>query len=847
VSVPGIAVCGDGRGAHVSMEAGARLGGSTAGARALQVERAMTDTVWLDLRQAARTLLRRPLFAGIAVLSAALGIGANTAIFTAVDATLLRPLPYRDPERLVLVGEARGDGSVGNVGYLTFDDWRRRTHSFESMALLRSWFPTLGEGGDPQRVPALRVSWNYFRLLGASPSLGRDFRPEDDHEASWRVLILSDALWRRRFGASPAVLGRSVEMNGRAYTVVGVMPPSYEPILSAHFYEAAEMWAPLGYEATGESSCRTCGHLKAVARLAPGATKEGARADLATVHEALRREFPREYTGAGPAVVRLGDELSRRVRPALVVLMGAVGFVLLIACANVASLLLTDATRRQRDFAIRAALGAGRGRVVRAVLAEAMLLAAAGGALGLTAAQWGVAGLARMAPAHVRGLEHAALDGRVLAFAAFVTAATGLLFGLFPALRVARFDLQSVLRKEGRGVTGGSRRVRSLIVGAEIALSLVLLAGAGLMMRTMAGLLRVDPGFDAHHVLTAEISFVGPAYAEDEKVAALTEQIVARLKSLPGVETAAASGQVPLGGNFDTRGFHVEGRATNPAEAPSVELYSVTPDYFAALRIPLRRGRIFNRADTAAGLPVLVVSETTARQVWPGADPIGQRVRTGSADRGPWRTVIGVVGDVRHYDLASAPSLQMYTPQAQLTDSYLVLVARARADAAALGGPLEAEVHRIASDVPVSRVRTLESLVERSTAQRRFVLMLLGVFAGVALLMAAVGVYGVVAYSVADRAHELGIRVALGATRAHVTRLVMARGMLVSAAGTLAGLLLAVGLGRSLEALLFGVSPVDHLTFATAASTQLAVSLAAHYGPLRRALRIDPAESLRQQ
>jgi putative ABC transport system permease protein len=527
--------------------------------------------------------------------------------------------------------------------------------------------------------------------------------------------------------------------------------------------------------------------------------------------------------------------------------MGAVGFVLLIACANVASLLLTDATRRQRDFAIRAALGAGRTRIVRAVLAEAMLLAAAGGALGLLVSQWGVAGLARLAPAQVRGLEHAALDGRVLIFAAALTAATGLLFGLLPALRVARFDLQSVLRKEGRSVTGGSRGVRSLVVAAEIALSLVLLAGAGLMIRTMAGLLRVDPGFDPHHVLTAEISFVGPAYAEDEKVAALGDQIVAGLRALPGVEAAAASGQVPLGGNFDTRGFHVEGRSSNPAEAPSVERYSVTPDYFAALRIPLRRGRLFDRTDTAGGLPVLLVSEATARQVWPGADPIGQRVRTGSADRGPWRTVVGVVGDVRHYDLASAPTLPMYIPQAQLTDSYLVLVVRSRGDAAALARPLEAEVHRVASDVPVSRVRTLESLVERSMAQRRFVLALLGVFAALALLMAAVGVYGVVSYAVADRAHELSIRVALGATRAHVTRLVMAQGLAVTAAGLAGGLVLAVALGRTLEALLFEVTPFDAHTFAAAAAAQLAVSVAAHYGPVRRALRIDPAESLRQQ
>jgi putative ABC transport system permease protein len=799
-----------------------------------------------DVRYAARLLARAPGFAAVALLTLALGIGANTAIFSVLNAVLLRPLPYADPDRLVMIGDRRPNGSAGNVGYLTFLDWRARNHTFEDMALIRSWTPTLVANGEPERINGLRVSANLFGMLGVRPALGRDFTAAEDTPAGWQSLILSDSLWRRRFGADPAAIGRVITMNDRQFTIVGVMPPSFEPLISERFYQRADMWAMVGYDRTLTSACRSCQHLKAIGRMKAGVPLEAARADIDGVQASLRRELPGEYPPGTMTLVPLRDELTGAIRPALAVLMGAVGFVLLIACANVASLLLARIARREHDLALRAALGASRARLVRQLMVESALLAFAGGALGVAIGAAAVPFLIHFAPPTIARVASAQLDGRVLGFSMALTIATAFLFGLVPALRASRINLQASLHGDGRKTahapTSFSRR---FLVAADVALAVVLLIGAGLMIRSVGNLVGVNPGFDANGVLTMQISMVGTAYAKDEAVVLKTDQMVARLKALPGVEAAASAGQIPLGGNVDTWGFHIEGRPSGPDD-PSVERYSVTPEYFSVMRIPLRRGRLFTDADRAGVENVMIVGDETARTLWPGGDPIGRHVRIGGYN-GPLRTIVGIVGDVRHQELAAPPTMQMYTPQAQLTDSYLTMVVRSAGDPAALAGEARRAIWSVASDVPIYEVAPLEELVARSVGSRRFVMVLLELFGAVALLMTAIGVYGVISYSVAERTREIGIRAALGAAPGDIVRLIVGGGLAVVSAGLVVGIVVAMAATRFLESSLFEVSATDPATFVAVAGILLLVALVAQGVPIARAMRVDPSIALRQE
>jgi putative ABC transport system permease protein len=777
----------------------------------------------------------------------ALGIGANAAIFSVVNSVLLAPLPYADPARLVTIGERQPDSSAGNVGYSTFLDWRDRSRSFEQMAIIRSWQPTLLVNGEPERIPAMRVSWNFFRTLGVTPAIGRDFRADEDNPDRWRVLIISDRLWRRRFGADPSVIGRVVMMNDRDYTIVGVMPSAFEPLISEHFYQAADMWAALGYDRSLNYACRTCQHLKAIGRLNAGVAREAARAEVDAIHTELRRQFPAEYAPETVTLVPLNEELTGNLRPALMVLMGAVAFVLLIACANVANLLLARMSRREHDLALRTALGASRGRLVRQLLAENVLLAAAGGVGGVLLAAVTVPLLTSVAPASVARLTDAQVDGRVIAFSALVSLATAVVFGLLPALRASRIDLRQSIHGDGRKTAHAPTSVaRRLLVAADVALAMVILAGAGLMIRSVDRLIGVDPGFDPDHVLTMQISMVGQAYAKNEVVAAKTDEMVAKLRELPGVTAVAAAGQIPLGGNGDRWGFHVQGRPSS-ADDPSVERYSVTPEYFTVMRIPLRRGRLFTEADRASSESVMLVGEQTARTLWPGIDPIGQHVRIGSATEGPWRTIVGIVGDVRHRELAAPPTMQMYAPQAQLTDSFLTFVMRSNGDASILANEARRAIWSVASDVPVYQVAPLADLVAMSVGPRRFVMLLLGCFGAVALLLTAVGLYGVISYTVNERTREIGVRAALGASHADIVRLVVGGGIRVVVAGLIAGVVTAAVSTRYLEGSLYGTSATDPATFAVVAVVLLLVTLAAQGIPILRALRVDPAVALRQE
>jgi putative ABC transport system permease protein len=760
---------------------------------------------------------------------------------------LLRQLPYTQPDRLVTVGDRGADGMSSNVGFTTVVDWRTRSRTFESLALMRSWTPTLVVAGEAERLPAVRVSWNYFEMMGVRPVLGRGFVADDDRPDHWRVVLLSDQLWRRRFGADPSIVDRTIVMNDRQYRVVGVMPASFEPLDAARYYQRAELWAPIGYDVSTPDACRSCRHLRAFGRLKQGVTVAQAAAEMNTIREQLRREHPNDYEAGTIAVVPLADALTRAVRSALLLLLGAVGLVLLIACANVASLLLARSFTRQRELALRAVLGAGRARIVRQLLTESAVLSALGAAAGVALASIAVRAIGALAPVSLPRTEHLGIDARPLAFTAVVTVLTAVVFGLLPAWRSAS-GLHRNLPGSRTDVSGRSRARVALVV-VDLILALVLLAGAGLMVRTMGALTHASPGFDPQRLLTLQLSLVGQAYAEDPAVAAFQDRLLEKVRALPGVEAAALASQVPLGGNDDCWGFHARGRTKiNTAEDPCIERYGVTPDYLRAMVIPLRAGRFFTPDDRASSAPVIVISESTARAVWGSDDPIGAEIRIGDARQGPWRQVVGIVADTHHADVTAAPTAAMYTPESQVTDSFLVAAIRTSTqDSASLAAPVRAVVRELDPSVPVYDVATMNALVAKSSAQQMFVMRLLSGFACVAVLLAAIGLYGVVSHGVAQRTREVGLRLALGATRGDVLRLVVAQGSVVVALGVTGGVAAALLAMRYLQTLVFGVSPTDPATLAAAAAILTLVALAAHAVPIRRALRIDPASALRHE
>ena len=832
-------------------EARTRLGGVAQVSEAYADQRTLPalESFFQDARYGIRMLLRAPGFTIAALVTLALGIGANTAIFSVVNTVLLRPLPYAEPHRLVVLGDRGQNGRASNTDFTTFSDIRDRNQTFESLALMRSWWPTLVAGGEAERLPAVRVSWTFFSMLGVRPALGRDFLPEEDRPDRRRVVILSDGLWRRRFAADPAIVGRTIRMNDVGFQVVGVMPPDFEPLISGHFYASAQIWAPIGYDTSLREACRGCQHLKGIGRLRSDVTTHQAIADLNGIRRQLAVEHPTDYPPGEMTALLLGDEIAGAVRTPLFILFGAVGFVMLIACANVANLLLSRAAGRSREIAVRAALGAGRARLVRQLLTESTILGLAGGALSLAVAEVVVRGVATIAPVSIPRLDRVAIDGTVLAFTLALSALTGFGFGLVPALRGSSFRLRESLASDTRTGTGaGSYRARHLLVIADLALALVLLAGAGLMLKSVKGLMLADPGFSADRVLTAQFSLVGEAYREDPAVLAFQNRVLEKVTALPGVEAAALAGQVPMGLNWDTWGFHIEGLMhANTAEDPSVQRYSVTPDYFRTMQIPLTRGRLIGTSDVTNGLPVVVISESTAK-LWSGADPIGRRVRIGGPTS-PWRTVIGIVGDVRHVrlDEDTQQSAAMYLPQSQVTDSFLVLALKAKgAEPERLTPAIRGILKDLDPAVPVYDVARLDDLLTRSFADRRFVMRLLGAFSVLALLLAAVGLYGVVSYTVSQRTREMGLRVALGARPSDILRLVLGGGLGTVAAGLGVGLGGAFLLTRFLDSMLFNVPANDPTAIIGAVITLASVAVVAHWLPARRALRIDPAIALRQ-
>ena len=800
-----------------------------------------------DLGFGLRMLRNSPAFALVAIVTLALGIGANTAIFSVIHGVLLKPLPFPQQDQLMTVWEKSDDGGRSNTSWANFMDWNRLNHSFTGIAAVSFWSPTFVGAHDAETLVGFRASSTLFDLLGVKMERGRNFLSSEDVRGNNFVVILSYGFSQRTFGGDSGILGKSVQLGTRAYTVVGVLPADFPSVLSFDPRKPADIYTPLAYDETLPYACRDCRHLRAFGRLKDGVTTAQAEAEINQISANLVREYPTAYSAVGVTLTPLKDYLVGDVKTALWVLLGSVGFVLLIACVNVANLLLAWAARRQREVALRAALGARRTRMVRQFLTESLLLSFLGGGFGILLAWSGVALLQRIRLANLPRLQNVQIDGWTFAFTFGISLLTGLAFGLLPAFRASRLDLNEALKESGKSTAGKERhRLRSALVFADVALALLLLTGAGLMMKSFVRLLEVNPGFDPSHTLTLTLSLWGPKSA-DEPAVAFFDQVLRRVRTLPGVESAGIVSQLPLGGNMDMYGVHVEGKSLpNPEEDPSADRYSITPGYLRAMRIPVLRGREFDQHDIATSPMVALVNESMARQFWPGEDPIGKRFRMGDT-KGPWKTVVGVVGDVLHKGLDAPHTIQVYLPNTQFTDSMVILAVRTSNEPASIAAAVRSEIAALDPQVPVSEVATMDEVVSASVANQRFGALLFVLFGVIALVLTTVGIYGVISYGVAQRTHEIGIRLALGAGSREVLSLIVSEAMKPALLGAALGLCAAFGLTRLLTRLLYNVKPTDPLVFAAVLLLLIAVAWLASYIPARRATRVDPIVALRYE
>jgi putative ABC transport system permease protein len=789
-------------------------------------------------------LWKSPGFTAVIVLALGIGIGATTAIFSVVNAILLRALPYGDPDRIVMVwmDNRKLDLDQDFHSYPNYADYRDQNQTFDEIAAFNDRSFNLTGSGDPERIIGAWSSANLFSVLGTEPAIGRVFTVEEEEPGKDLVVVLSHGLWQRRFGGDPAIVGQQVSMNGVNRTVIGIMPPQF-----AFPRKETEVWVPLAINQNLKNA-RGAFFLKSVGRLKPEVSLEQAQADTKTIATRLAQEY--DYLSSyGVNLVRLHDQIVGNVRPALLVLLGAVAFVLLIACANVANLLLARAAVREREIAIRTALGAGRWRIVRQLLTESLLLSLAGGALGLLLAFWGLDVLVALSPQDIPRLDQIRIDGRVLAFTLLVSLLTGLIFGLAPALQASKPDLNESLKEGGRGSTGGihGSRVRSILVISEIALSLILLIGAGLMIRSFQRLLEFDLGFNPERLLTLKVQLAGSRYGQGQQVVSFYDQLLQRVESLPGVESAGAVSDVFLSKTPNSTTFSLEGRPDPPpAEDIEVPFDSISPNYFRVMGIPLLKGREFDHRDVADAPGVVIINDTFARMFFPGEEPVGRRFRY-RGDNNPWLTIVGVVADMRRTGFDSEVRPETFLPYAQNPSGRLTLIVRASSDPSALVGSIRSEVSQIDPGQAVYDVKTMDKWLGEMVSQRRFNMMLLAIFAGVALILAAVGIYGVISYSVTQRTHEIGIRIALGAARRDVMRLVVGQAAKLTGVGLGAGLVAAFALTRLMTSLLYGVSATDPVTFALIPFVLAAVALLSSYIPARRAAKVDPMIALRYE
>jgi len=815
------------------------------------------DSLIKDIRFGLRSLAKRPAFTAIAVITLALGIGANSAIFSVVNAVLLRPLPFKDPDRLMVVWERRENSGRANLplsGH-EYAAFKERTNAFEALTLFQPNAFNLTGRGDPVVVDAGEVSTEYFSVVGVPPLLGRTFAPGEDGGGGARVVVLNHKLWTERFGSNPAVINQTVRMDDQSYTVIGVMPPlELMPSVLVPIDLRGEL------RKVGKHSHQVIGRLK------PGVTLDEAQAEVAHVAQLVEKEFPDANRGHGAQVIGLHEMITGEAQLPLLTLFGAVGFVLLIACANVANLLLSRAATRQREMAIRTALGASRWRLIRQTLTESLLLGIFGGGVGLLAAFWLVTLLSKITAVNIPRLETISIDGRVLLATFVFSILTGLLTGLAPAWRNSEPRLSQWIKEGMRGsFNPGRRRISSALVIAEVALAVVLLVGGGLMLKSFVQLLRVEPGFEPHHVLRLDFFLPELKYREPQRQVAFYNELLARLQTLPGVESVGATTNTPLGPAENWSGFAIEGRPNPPqGDQQQAAMRTVSDDYFRTMRIPLRKGRYFNSSDARVALPLVrwfeqqpvperfnepqaapavIINETMARLYWPNEDPVGRRMRIIYS---PWLTIVGVVGDVHHTGLNTPPNPEMYLSQLQEPQSTMAVLARTTGDPLQLAAAAREQLKAMDKDQPVT-VTTMDQLYANSLAGQRFNTSLLGVFAAVALLLAMIGVFGVINYSVAQRTHELGIRIALGAQRRDVFRLVVGQGLLLALVGVGVGAAGAVALTRLIAGLLYGVSPTDGPTFVVVSLLVTAVAFLACYLPARRATRVDPLIALRYE
>src|SRR5882724_1894901 len=814
------------------------------------------ETLFKDIRYGARALWKRPGFTAVAVITLALGIGANTAIFSIVNATLLRPLPFKDPERIVMLWgflpkmaqtTDKLPFSAGNVVAL-----RDQNHSFENLSAFRSWGWQLTGGGEPELLRGARVSFDFFQAVGANPMLGRSFAAEEDMPNRAPIAIISYGLWQRHFGGDQNVIGKTLSLTGQTVMVVGVMPRGFQfpgganMIPGLQFALQNDIWMPLAF--TDEEK-RQQGNLNLalIGRLKPGVSAGQAESEL----RALEQDLPLGKIGYTINALPLQQQMVGKIRKLLLVLLATVALVLLIACANIANLLLARASSRQKEIAIRAAMGAGRIRLIRQLLTESLLLSLGGGALGFLLAVWGSSLLVALIPEDVPRVHEVSVDGRILGFTLLVSFVTGVVFGLAPALQASRLDLNASLKEGMRGTTAGLRqnRLRSLLVVSEVAMALVLLVSAALLIKSFVRLLEVKPGFNPANVLTMDIQLpdLPPSrYAKDEEQTAFFQQLMDRIKALPGVDGASAVVTLPLTGAFESTDLILAGQESLPnAQRPEADYTTVTPDFFRTMQIPLLQGRQFTTQDTKGTPGVIIINDILARMCWPGEDPIGKHFTVGF-EKTP-REIVGVVASIKQTRLDAAGRPAMYMPHLQSPSSGMTVLVRTSGAPLAMAAAVREQVWAIDKNVPVTHLQTMDQVFGDSVAQPRFSMLVVGLFAALALVLASVGIYGVMAYSVSRRAHEIGVRMALGARTGQVLKLVLKEGMTLTLMGIAVGLFGAFALTRLIATLLFGVSAKDPFTFISVAALLAAVALVACYIPARRATKVDPLVALRYE
>jgi putative ABC transport system permease protein len=801
------------------------------------------NTIFQDARYALRTLRRRPAFTVVSAITVALGIGATAAIFGVVDAMLFRPLNYPKPDQIVVLTLTRGSSLREPASYLDYLEWRDQAKAFESVAVARWQSINLTGREQPERLSGNFTTASLFSLLGAKPLAGRLFLPDETEIGSARpVAVISEGLWRRQFGADPATVGGGIVLNGQPFTIVGIVPSTF------NFFGGIDVYMPITYYPNAVGLTRKDHSMTVIARLKDGVAIDAARAEFQTIGARQAKLYASEFGGTGTYLESLHTLLVGDVRAPLYIVLGAVGLLLVIACANVANLQLSHAVARRREMSVRSALGAGRTRLARQLLTESVLLSALGGALGIAVAYAGVGILLKIIPIDLTFFTPITVDGRMLVFAAVIAIATGLIFGLAPAVHASRTNLNDALATRAGGLAARVGRVemRGVFVIAQIALSVILLVGAGVLARTLMMIQRVDLGFEPSNLLTMEFRLPAAKYSKPEQIAEFFTRAIGEVRSVPGVASAALARAIPLSGNGDSRAYAVDGAAPpEEGKAPILQLNTVSTDYFKTVRLPLVAGRDVNERDNANAPPVVVINETFARREWPNASAIGQRIRF--VDNQRWMTVVGVARDAKHFAKTDNPRPQAYIPYMQAPQIFTSLVVRTNGDPMALGTSVRDAIWRVDRDQPVWKIRSMDSLVDASLGSKRVLLGLVAAFATVAVLLAAVGIYGVMSFAVTQRTHEVGVRMALGAQGGEVLRLIVGQGLRLTAVALVIGIAASFGTNRLLASQLFGITPSDPVTFGAVPVLLALVAAVACYLPARRASKLDPLVALRKE